>query len=560
MRKNSPAYNPIFDLFVSISNKEILKSIFFSACSLFVFSAAAQPGDDLKVVSDYKPTLNDANKIEIRPVLKDPVVKKAPMLRYDISTYQYGLSPVITFAPARKMDKPLEKRLRNNFFKLGFGNNFTPLGEVYLGSTKNPKAQYGLYFRHLSSNGQKITDFADNELKAFGKKIFKKGEMGINLQYLRNNLYYYGYNTALVNEDIARDSLKNYYSTIATSLFYNGLEKGKNKSVFNAGLDYHYHESRLKNQENYFRAFGHYSFDINKNRLNIDVQDEFAQYGDSFEYYNRNLVSALATFDLKKKDYTLSVGPRLQVFTDSSGTVPYLFPVANFRYHIDGEAFDFIAEMNGQNQMRTFRQTSAFNPYIGRNAELKNSIYKFSLGAGVELKASENLSLKALVHTHRINNLPIFLTDTFSSNSFKIFYDDARLLQFQAQAQYTLSEKAWVYAGLTLNRYNMDNFNQAYQYPSLETKVGAAYTMGEKLTLKTDVFFTGARQTVLAYRGTNEIRLDPFVDLNFNADYRYKKNISVFLMVNNIASARYQRWYNYPVYSINALLGVTFSF
>jgi outer membrane receptor protein involved in Fe transport len=43
-------------------------------------------------------------------------------------------------------------------------------------------------------------------------------------------------------------------------------------------------------------------------------------------------------------------------------------------------------------------------------------------------------------------------------------------------------------------------------------------------------------------------------------EYRYNKRISAFLQVNNLASQRYYRWYNYPVQPIQVMGGITARF
>jgi outer membrane receptor protein involved in Fe transport len=57
-----------------------------------------------------------------------------------------------------------------------------------------------------------------------------------------------------------------------------------------------------------------------------------------------------------------------------------------------------------------------------------------------------------------------------------------------------------------------------------------------------------------------ETKMDPFVDLNIGVDYRYSKNLSAFIQLNNLANNRYDRFVNYPVYGINILGGFTFTF
>ena len=49
-------------------------------------------------------------------------------------------------------------------------------------------------------------------------------------------------------------------------------------------------------------------------------------------------------------------------------------------------------------------------------------------------------------------------------------------------------------------------------------------------------------------------------DVNLGLEYRYNKRISAFLQLNNLASQRYMRWYNYPVQIFQVMGGVTFRF
>jgi hypothetical protein len=50
------------------------------------------------------------------------------------------------------------------------------------------------------------------------------------------------------------------------------------------------------------------------------------------------------------------------------------------------------------------------------------------------------------------------------------------------------------------------------------------------------------------------------VDLNLSANYAYSKYFNIFVNVNNMASFKYQRYYNYPSYGIQALGGLSFTF
>ena len=56
------------------------------------------------------------------------------------------------------------------------------------------------------------------------------------------------------------------------------------------------------------------------------------------------------------------------------------------------------------------------------------------------------------------------------------------------------------------------------------------------------------------------VTLDSFFDANAHVGYRINDQLSAFAKANNIANQDYQRWLNYPVQSIQFLVGATYQF
>jgi outer membrane receptor protein involved in Fe transport len=73
-----------------------------------------------------------------------------------------------------------------------------------------------------------------------------------------------------------------------------------------------------------------------------------------------------------------------------------------------------------------------------------------------------------------------------------------------------------------------------------------------------DIFGVNKSYALLPGDITEEIK--GAVDLNISAMYVYSKYFNIFVNVNNIANYKYQRYYNYPSYGIQALAGLSFSF
>ena len=112
--------------------------------------------------------------------------------------------------------------------------------------------------------------------------------------------------------------------------------------------------------------------------------------------------------------------------------------------------------------------------------------------------------------------------------------------------------------GGTFYNYQTDQQEQAWQLPDYEIDVNIRYRLGKKLYLRAQTYVIGERFQRDLREGVNK-KLNAFADINAMAEYRYSDYLAFFLNVNNISNARYQKWYNYPVYGINVLGGVSFS-
>ena len=106
---------------------------------------------------------------------------------------------------------------------------------------------------------------------------------------------------------------------------------------------------------------------------------------------------------------------------------------------------------------------------------------------------------------------------------------------------------------------NMDDGMKAWHKPSFDLTVSGKYNLRDKIILQTDIFFVGSRW-VSGLQTDNPTELDGFVDFNLGLEYRYSKVLSGYLKLRNILSDNYYQWNHYPVYGLQAFLGITYAF
>ena len=116
--------------------------------------------------------------------------------------------------------------------------------------------------------------------------------------------------------------------------------------------------------------------------------------------------------------------------------------------------------------------------------------------------------------------------------------------------------------GFVMNYYSYSlTIAAQYSRPTFTTQWNIGYNMSDKFLWKAQVYTNNKRETaVLTSTGLVQETLKGFVDLNLGLDYRYTKNISLFINLNNLANNQYERWVNLPVYGFNVLAGLTVTF
>ena len=56
------------------------------------------------------------------------------------------------------------------------------------------------------------------------------------------------------------------------------------------------------------------------------------------------------------------------------------------------------------------------------------------------------------------------------------------------------------------------------------------------------------------------VTLDDYIDANVHLGYIVNDQLSFFIKGSNLLSDSYEKWYNYPVQSIQGLLGASYKF
>ncbi len=565
-----------------------LLALFVLTCT----SAFAQttPGGEYYVNGIYNPVIADVKKMDLRPESIDTVLPVTPM-QYSMLTVKADVPARVDSIEAAKLNIQLaQQRLYKGFVKAGFGLYTTPLFEVYYDQTRNKKNGYGLHFKHLSSNGGLSdvgpSDYSFNSVDAFYSAYLKHHEVTGKLIYDRRRVSYYGYYSndsiedVLDSKPLADDAIKQVYNDIGFSARLKSLFKDSTKLAHNVGLEVHNYKNLTGSSETNVRFDATLAMEQGAETyggtLLIDNNAYRAVLGSGLEDVRTNgvMIGAEPYVSTKGDKYTVKVGAGL--FLDSQGkTTFHFFPQAYLDYSLFDDMLKPYVGVDGRRIRNSFRSLTRENPWLSGAPDLVNSSLMYDLYGGLRGSFSSDIGFDVRVSGSKIKNRPLYLsTPTFIDSTslgdrFGIAYDEVGQLDLSGEVIYSHGEHVDVTGRIDVFTYTTDTQAEAWNLPPYKLSLGARYDFRDKLIVKLEAQFLGARKAGVLAGGDMQTfaevtpttkDLKGFLDLYFGAEYRYTKRLSLFFDVSNLSASKYERWYGYPVQRTLVMGGATYAF
>ncbi|MES2727260.1 MAG: hypothetical protein V4643_09175 [Bacteroidota bacterium] len=542
-----------------------IKLYIIIALNLFVLPAMAQQDtlrDGLNVSVRYVPTLSESIKIPVNPNPEQPKSTK-PTFNYMVPDLNTSIEPTIYTIKPISLGTMLLPKLKNNYMRLGFGNYLTPLAEIYYNSVRNKTWNNGIFYKHLSSTGDRdYNNFSNNTIGMHTKRMFDKSVLSASALYYRNAIYNYGYPDGL---PVKEDTLKNIYNLFDINISLENLKADTASLNYKVDVNYYNISNSYDLTEHNFKLGGNFSKAIS------DIPFQLYTAINSISNINNGTSLQRSTFTFNPRinigddNFYIKAGFNYSLFADSTDAKNYFYPVAEAAYHLIPSKLTVLGGVTGNLQVNTMRSITTENPFV-RYPSYQNTNNKFEMYVGLKGNFADNFNYALHASIANVDNLLFYIQDTF--NRQKTIYDNGNvtLTTLSADVSYQVGEKWRLGLVSKYYGYSMSKLANPYSRPSTETKLNTTYNLGDKFLLRADIFYVGERTGGLSnpnagnQDAVSKIKLDPFVDLNMGIDYRYNKSISIFINLNNMAAARYKRWTNYDVYGFNGLAGVTLVF
>jgi hypothetical protein len=564
---------------------------------LFILSTAisyGQSGPDIILTGTGLREVEPAYRMTESPKIIDTIISN-PVIEYPLLVIQAPTTIEVEKISAATIKTEAKlTQIYQTYVKVGIGNELMPLGEVYFDSKRSRKFVYGVHAKHLSSFGNfknyAPAQFDRTKIGLYGALNEKDYTLNSDIHYNNQGLHYYGWK--IPTDSIDRKTNAQRYQDVGGAFSYASHKKDSANLNYSIGLEYNNFTSKKplidslsdwRARENFFAIKASANYKHGKEIFSADFNIRYNGYkygleGDtSLSVLDSGLVSNNTIINLKPTVTTFLYNDRFKakigvdIVVDANiKTRAHIYPVAELKYSLFNDIFIPYLGLRGGLKQTTFKSLTTDNEFLLPNVQLRNENTVIDFYAGIKGTLSKRMSFNASASFARIKDKALFVTDTNFSvgNKFDIIYDTLSLTTIEGSLSYQLNEKLKIDGIARYYSYSLLSNSYAWNLPQWQAIVRGSYNLFDKFLVNLDLNFEGGRKALVYAMEDNVTEenlqfaksLGLIADINLGLEYRYNKRISAFVNLNNIASQRYTRWYNYPVQTFQIMGGITARF
>lgn len=534
--------------------KLILAVIALTFCGK-LFSQNNLPSDEVEVIKNFEARLAISNKLYLSPVITNREDESAKTFDYFI----YPKSLKINYNPPSI--RPLAVRSKkpdpgfNAYIEGGYG---IPRSPYFLGAYEYNQDAFnlGVHAHHYSandpnSNQQEIslTDAEVNTSIQLEDKLILFG----GIEGSRDHRYY-----QIEPED-------------QTPLGDTTERRELNQFKIHAGLQ-NAEETKLGINYKAVLAFEnvHDQYDTRQNAFSTDFElNKYINDKNPIGINFGTLLSNYRTLDLAEQElnafyanpyYKFALdqfGLRLGVNVWSQNNKARVFPDVDVLVNLKENELILFAETDAIYAPFDLLNNRRELPFLTDDFEV-NFEEIFEITAGVKgIYRGIQYNIKG--GWRQINNFAQVFNDINQWNRFQVAYDTASNTFLELQAEYAVQKDLVLHLNAQQHFYDLSQSEEVLHRPTTRVELGGKYwTLERKMLLGMSIFAENG-VNYISRSGSVE-KLDGLFDISVDAKYFFTEHLGVFTQINNIANNKRQRYYLYPSFGVNGIVGVSLRF
>ena len=547
----------------------------------------------VNVVKAYTPTISDAFKVKQVPKLNDSVTTTKKKINYSI----FSVPVASTFVPAKGkatgVKKAKREKLYDSYGSVALGNFTNALVDFYTSRALERDETLDLSFNHHSSQGGidgVILDdqFFDTKLEASYKKNDRDLNWGADAG-LQHQIYnWYG----LPEEQITFDPA-----------VLDGIDERQTYFTAFAGANLSIEDSYFKEGEVLIRGFfdGESSTEVRallKPTFEIPISGELITTDFTIDYlggsfdrgfftdeelkYSSLFVGVTPNLLILRDDLTVNLGASIFYAFDpeNSDSDFFIYPQVTASYRLVDEFVIAYGGIEGKLIQNSYYGFAQGNQFVSPTLNIVPTDQQYDAYVGVKGKLLPNLGYNLRGSYISENNKPLYRLNAVNSfsdpgsgfafgNSFNVIYDDVNTISVFGELNVNVNRNFTLGINAEVFDYNTDNEQEAWNLPTIQGSLFGDYQINDHWFAGANIFYVGQREDLFIPDNLGNplspvtpelLNLDSYFDVNAQLGYRFEKQLTAFLKLNNIAGNEYARWANYRVQGFQVLGGVTYKF
>ena len=533
---------------------------------------------DVVIIKEFEPTIITPSKINNVPKLMETVDIETKELIYPLLSTQYPtyfeVSPI---KPAVMKGEPLEK-LYKAYLKGGYGLYNTALGEFYINNLRSRTKNYGFQTNHLSSSGTKKlaghNGYSNTNATLYGKQIyFNKSLLGsAGYEHKRHHLYGFGFDTltdAFIDRVLNKDIIKLDYNKYNADVQFKSYFKDSNLVNYDLNLSFYELTDSYGQKEDNINLDATFDRFYNSEQVFLDLGIDYNKLKTTVYTHQNTLVDLAPSFSKGTDKWRVKLSMKVSSNIDSVTTF-FFYPIAFAKYNMISNYLIPYVGLEGGLTRNNYDNLRNKNPFLQQDVTIAVSNKKYEFYGGLRGEFSSISSFNVRASQTKIENYPLFIND-FSepiASKFEVVYDTLEITNVTAEISFQKDNKFNVLARGDFYLYQVNKEAEAWHLPSFKATLTGFYDLQDKLVFKSDIYyitgrvaktFDAAQGEPVGY-GAYSKNLKDLIDFNLGIEYRYNKNISGWLNLNNLASIKYNQWNNYPNHGFLFMVGFSYSF
>jgi hypothetical protein len=584
---------------MKVMNKQFYISLLFSLMTTVSIIAQQPVNQDVKVVKEYDPTVSDAMKIDMMPVLDDTSTYR-PSFNYTILSRAFQTAGEVEPIGAARMAPEKRPMLSNSLIRFGLGTYNSMMGELDYNILRSKNYALALNLNHQSSWGKLILE-DDNEVDApyhytngdlRFRRFFNNVTLSTDLSFLHRQYQYYGLQTLQSENEflvpgytdpISGSSLmpdvKQRVSSFGLKLGLASRNIDLSDFIWKAGLGFSSYGNRTGVHQNRFDL----STDIHipGDALHFNIGAEVAAFKTSIPdsigplfWFRENQTTNVKLFPTVLWDFDfgkMELGLYSAILVGGEKEGVDLAPHAMVELTVAEGIVSLFGGITGQQHLNDYATIQLENPFVSPDLNVKSSFYGINLRGGLKGNFSSKVAFAAQVDysifndehfyvNRRFENADLLLVPHYEqSNLFGVVYDDGSLLKISGELLVQPDKRLNIKLKGTYFGWNLDTEAKAWHKPESEIKLTGIYHASRGISFDAGITYLGPR-----YAKTDDPlqfkTLKSIVDVNAGVQYRINNRWGAWGRLNNLAVAKYYQWNGYPSQGINFMVGTTYSF